>query len=362
MLTVRSNILKSTLYELDIKLFRSGKNGPYNDPETPVRNTAHWVFVLANLSTAHLEHEKVSAAHEACDYLLGRDARPMRASFFCRTNPEKDFCNGLMGQAWAMEGLIAAGNHLQREDALAAAREVFFLHPWLEERALWRSVAVDGSYLSLDYTFNHQLWFAAMASQLDDEEATRRALCFLNGVGQHVQLYRDGVVFHQSRLGAPSRFIRGGVLSQLRNIKGEAKRLRARLNLYSKSVGYHGFNLYAFALLKQQFPEHSFWSTGRFASMLAVTKTDRFLKSLDQSAYGWPYNPPGIEFAFVGEVFGLGHDYCQTWITRQFERTYNDETGELLTRNVPDPATSAARIYEAVRLKGDYVLPIEEAK
>jgi hypothetical protein len=324
-----------------------------------VRNTAHWLFALANFSNDAKIQKDMSAAHEACDYLLGRDARPMGASFFCRTNPEKDFCNGLMGQAWAMEGLIAAGKEFGRDDALNLAREVFYLHPWLEKQAIWRRVAVDGSYLTPDGTFNHQLWFAAIAAQLDDEEATRRALRFLDDVGQNVQLYRDGVVFHQSRLGPLSGTIRGGLKNVVRSAMSESLRLRARATLYSKSVGYHGFNLYAFALLKQQFPDHPFWSSDKFAKMLAVTKTDRFLKSLDQSAYGWPYNPPGIEFAFAGEVFGLGHDYCQTWINRQFERTYNDETGELLTRNVPDPATSAARIYEAVRLKGDYSLPSE---
>ena len=93
--------------------------------------------------------------------------------------------------------------------------------------------------------------------------------------------------------------------------------------------------------------------------MLAVTGTRSFEKNLCQSPYGWPYNPPGIELAFAGEMFGMGHDYCQAWITRQFEHTYNQETGELLTRNVPDAATSAARIYEALRLEGDYKLPIE---
>jgi hypothetical protein len=342
--------------------FESGYNGPYYDPETPVRNTAHWLFLLSQLIKVSQDPRFIPAAHKACDYLLSDLARPMHASFYCRTNPEKDFCNGLIGQAWAMEGLIAAGEALGRDDAISLAREVFFMHPWLEKQALWRRVAVDGSYLTTDGTFNHQLWFAAIAAQLADEEATRRAQRFLDHVGQHVQLHQDGVVFHRSSMGPLVRILRRGLKNLLKDVMSEASRLHSRSSLYIKSVGYHGFNLYAFALLKRQFPGHPFWSSTKFAKMLAVTKTDRFLKSLDQSAYGWPYNPPGIEFAFAGEVFGLGHDYCQTWITRQFERTYNDETGELLTRNVPDPATSAARIYEAVRLKGDYVLPVEETR
>ena len=96
--------------------------------------------------------------------------------------------------------------------------------------------------------------------------------------------------------------------------------------------------------------------------MLEITKSDNFIQSLELSEYGWHYNPPGIEFAFVGEVFGLGHTYCQTWITRQFHHTYNKMTSELLTSNVPDTLTAAARIYEAIRLIDNYLLPNELAK
>lgn len=336
--------------------FEGGHNGPYNDNETPVRNTAHWLFALSHFAGLLKDENFISSAHKACDYLVSSEPRPMKASFFCRANPEKDFCNGLMGQAWAMEALIAAGRKLGRKDAIDVAREVFFLHPWLERSAVWRCVAVDGSYLEPDNTFNHQLWFAAIASQLNDEEATRRALRFLDIAGQSVQTYRDGVVFHQSRLGPLANIAKEGIKRSVKIGIKEVLGVQARSSLYSKSVGYHGFNMYAFALLKERFPEHPFWFTPKFKRMLGVSKKEHFLNSLDQSAYGWPYNPPGIEFAFVGEVFGMGHDYCKTWITRQFERTYNNYTDELLTRNVPDPATSSARIYEAVRLKANYSL------
>ena len=338
--------------------FPAGHNGPYLDPETPVRNTAHWLYILAHFSKESQDEESQTAAHRACDYLLSRAARPMQASFYCRTNPEKDFCNGLMGQAWAMEGLIAAAKQLGREDALEAAREVFFMHPWLEKIAIWRRVAVDGSYLPPDVTFNHQLWFAAIASNLGDLEASRRSKKFLDDVGQHVQLYGNGVVHHQSRLGPLSTYGSHGMIGAIKGVLSEAMRLRAGSALYSKSVGYHSFNLYAFAMLKKQFHGHPFWYTAKFAKMLRVAVSDQFVGTLDRSAYGWPYNPSGIEFAFVGEAFSLGHDYCQDWINKQFERTYSSGTGALLTRDVPDPNTSAARIYEALRLSGDYNLQI----
>lgn len=40
----------------------------------------------------------------------GNEARPMAATFWHRKNPEKDACNGLIGQAWTIEALtMAAG-------------------------------------------------------------------------------------------------------------------------------------------------------------------------------------------------------------------------------------------------------------
>ena len=88
--------------------------------------------------------------------------------------------------------------------------------------------------------------------------------------------------------------------------------------------------------------------------MIAVTNSKVFLSSLNKSKYGWPYNPPGIEFAFVGEVFKLGQRYCQSWIDLQYFNTFNKMTGDLLTQNAPDPKTSSLRIYEGLRLKNNY--------
>lgn len=347
--------IQSTLPKCDF--MRAGHNGPYHDPETSVRNVAHWLYVLSYFARNTNDIVLLESANNLCDYLLSSSARPMNASFYCRYNPEKDFCNGLMGQAWAIEGLLAASEFLGRKDALEAAQNVFFMHPWLENEAIWRRVSVDGSYLSPDFTFNHQLWFAAIASLLRDSEAIRRSKKFLDEVGQHVQVYNNGIIFHQSRLGELKINKNIGLKKLVKTVISESKLRSAFRILYSKSIGYHGFNLYAFALLRTHFPDHHFWLSPKFQRMLAVTKSTQFFIDLNSSIYGWPYNPPGIELAYVGEVFSMGHDYCQKWINRQFAKTYNSETGELLTRDVPDPATSSARIYESLRLTGCYNIP-----
>ncbi len=333
-----------------------GHNGPYQDPETPVRNTAHWLVTFCHLYEQTGEKDWYIAAQRATDYLLSKAARPMHASFFCRRNPEKDFCNGLIGQAWALEGLIAAGQVLGREDAIQTAREVFYLHPFLEDRAIWRKVSVDGSYLGPDGTFNHQLWFAAVSSLLNDTEVNQRVTHFLNRITTEVQIYSSGVIFHKSKLGRIN-------ISKLKSTKYLELDINTNLSwfinkksLLSKSIGYHGFNLYAFALLKQKFPEHSLWTSPKFRKILNVTRTDRFKKELADSVYGYPYNPPGFELAFVGEVFGLGFEYSQEWINAQIVMTYDLDNGCFFRRSVSDQITLLARFYEATRCKNTYTV------
>ena len=351
-------ITKKSIIELNSKGYSiPGHNGPYRDQDTPVRNTAHRLYLLSKLANLLKENSIIKAANKACDYLCSQSARPKNTIFYCRENPKKDFSNGIIGQAWAIEGLIAASKLLNRQDALQIAKECYFLHPWLEEQASWCRVDIDGNFLTLDRTFNHQLWFAAISAHLDDPEITRRSKRFLDSVGQHVQIYDDGIIFHQSRLGTLSSNFKKISHLLIKNLYMELLRAKSYKKNYSKSVGYHSFNLYAFALLKKIFPHHKFWSSLKFTKMLNITKSKNFISSLDKSSFGWPYNPPGIELAFVGEVFDLGPDYSQLWINLQYRKTFNHKTGDLLTRNVPDPITSAARIYEAMRLEGEYYLP-----
>ena len=85
-----------------------GHNGPYLDEETPVRSCSHWISIFAYL---HLKTNKIKyyqALNKCAEFLLSKAARPMDEVFFCRKNPNKDFSNGLMGQAWGIEGLVTA--------------------------------------------------------------------------------------------------------------------------------------------------------------------------------------------------------------------------------------------------------------
>ena len=59
--------------------------------------------------------------------------------------------------------------------------------------------------------------------------------------------------------------------------------------------------------------------------MISVTYDNKFRKSLDKSKYGYPYNPPGIEFAYTLEVFKEDMETAQWWIKKQSNMTLNKE-------------------------------------
>ena len=61
-----------------------GHNGPYNDPETPVRNYGHWLITFSKcfeLTGKQIYLEKV---RELAEYLVSDESRPHGFSFHHR--------------------------------------------------------------------------------------------------------------------------------------------------------------------------------------------------------------------------------------------------------------------------------------
>ncbi|MAG32822.1 MAG: agl cluster protein AglQ [Deltaproteobacteria bacterium] len=330
-----------------------GCNGPWADPETPVRNTGHWLIVFLRAFENSGDPRFRAAAHKAAAYLLSKQSRPMGRNFLHRTNPERDFCNGLIGPAWSIEALVAAGQALDLEEAFRASEEVFLLHPFLAEHGVWRGVNVDGSYGPIDPTFNHQLWFAASGSLVADATGNAKVRERVRGFMDHLdwsfQVRKNGSVRHGMRpRSLPKRLYEEFRI--LRQGRGYWKRQ------VPKETGYHAFNLMGFALLQTDTRDHPFWKTPGFAMAMQLIERDEYREELETSPYGYAYNPPGFEVPFAIQSFpdlvsegtraptNLSH-----WIDRQLRKTWSIETRRM-DRNTPDPTTLTARIYEACRL------------
>ncbi|EKO3701886.1 hypothetical protein P0F11_003044 [Vibrio metschnikovii] len=332
--------------ELGIK---GGHNGPYFDQETPVRNTSHWLIVFCYLfKKTHQEQYKL-AALKAINFLQSEKSRPMNSAFFCRTKKEKDFCNGLMGQAWAIEALIYAYRTFEDEALYNLAEKVFLCHDFDKKRYIWYRTNVDGSKLSHDETFNHQLWFCAVGSLLTKSpEVLNQCDAFFEKIAINPGVYRSGVIFHNTSIYKWDNEIRCGFKSIIDNIYRNLVNLKNRRAMYSKSVGYHGFNLYAFELLKERYHSHNFFKGKKFKSMLEVTLSDSFIEDLNTSKYSYGYNPPGFEIGFSLLSNGYGNGVAQDYLIRHFDITKDDVHYNSAVSQ--DVETSEARLYEAVRI------------
>jgi hypothetical protein len=327
--------------------FAGGHNGPYRDPETPVRNTAHWSQTLGAAHSISGDQRFAVAARRAAEFLLHPANRPMGATFLCRTNPDKDLSNGLIGQAWVIAALVLAARASEDQRCDELAREVFRLHPFDNGSGLWLRVNVDGSRLDADPTLNHQLWFAAAGSLLAPEDAEIAAQLerFLDRTHTaSLQMHPSGRIRHA--LGAMR------TIDRVRMIAGRIRRPhRSRLlaqQLAYKEIGYHAFNLFACAELHRYAPEHPLWRSRRFSKTLHYLESTAFATSITNS-YGGPYNPAGFEAAHailcLGDRAGLDPAAAATWIGRQLDHTW-DASARMLSRNSSDPTTLAARIYE----------------
>ncbi len=332
--------------------FPGGHNGPYFDIETPVRNTAHWVFTLCKMYQKTGEKKYFKPIEQGVKYLLSDEARPMNASFYCRTNPQKDLTNGVIGQAWVMEALLEVTNTLDREDCYKLAEEIFLMHPWLPGLKVWRVVNVDGSYNVYDPTFNHQLWFAAVGSLLKNtENAQELSLSFLENSLDILKLYDDGVIYHLTPF-QKFKLSVGQVVNKINYLNKVKPYFFKESELYKKSVGYHAFNLYAFGILKQSFPDHKVWTSKKFKKIMDACNKSKFQALQNNNKYSYPYNPTGIELAFAFEQFGNNDDRGQFWIDSQLKTT--SESDSIMTKSSEDITTAKARIYEACRLNNEY--------
>ncbi len=335
--------------------FPPGHNGPYYDPETPVRNTAHWLITLCKAYDLTGKGRFKDAVWRAAQYLISPAARPMGATFFCRKNPEKDFCNGLIGQAWTIEALATAAEKLENQDYWKLAKEVFLLHPFVERVGLWRRVNVDGSYGTFDMTFNHQLWFAAAGSLLDnnvDGPIAQRLIRFLDRVqATHLRIAHSGRVVHsiaKFTLGIVG-FTKFAILSG-----GLINVLREYSKMVHKEIGYHAFNSYAFSMLRQCFPTHPLWKSSKFVSLLHFINNPLFIETLENNEFAYPYNPSGFEVAFTMQVFSPYFSSAlrpaEWWVKRQLQLCYNPDD-KMMNKATEDKETLAARLYEVTRLQ-----------
>lgn len=326
----------------------AGHNGPYHHPETPVRNTAHWAVTFTRAWELTGEASYRTSAERAVRYLLATFNANRRKILPCRHQSGKDIANGLVGQAWAIEGLAEAGHRLGLEEALWAARELFRNHPYQPEAGGWLRLKPDGATNGFDWNFNHQLWFCASGARLLKTGVDMPASAiydFCHRLNEHLRLYPSGLIRH-----ANNRFLAHGARGHAVAAARDLYYVLRRKEMWVKSLGYHCFNTYALALIDRCLPQLGLLKSKKIARAFEYICSEEFWSNVQQSPYGFPYNPPGWEAAFSLDVaFPERQEWIERWLKRQEQETLDPQTDEFV-RQASDIETARARLYEATRV------------
>ncbi|KKQ42344.1 MAG: Archaeal glycosylation protein Q [Microgenomates group bacterium GW2011_GWC1_37_8] len=310
-----------------------GRNGPYNDEDTAVRNSAHWLMTYGYMYEITKQRRYLQAAKLLANFLQKSALRPFGYTFECRRTAAKDRCNGLIGQAWVIESLVNAGKLLHDISLIRLAIKIFWIHPFNTRHGLWHRVEITGKKLSLDPTLNHQIWFAAAASQIGDQNINTRVNQFLNKLVSNFEIDNQGLIYHPIL-----NLIKPKIFGMDINIPVSGYEHQKYL---TKSIGYHAFNLYALALLKQNYSSHNFWEHENLKTALEYSLSPAYQQALINNIYGYPYNPVGYELPFIFRVFFPGKNFTlKEWLTKQ----------TAAGNNTVDLQTYDARIYELTRV------------
>ena len=299
-----SNIIDNNSFQDKDGKFSLTNNGPHGDSETYLRSTSHFLYLLCFLVEAGRQEYTIKA-NLAADYLISKDARPMGGAYYCRFNPKKDFSNGLVGQAWVMESLLYASKVLNRSDCRESVNNVFMKHLWNDKLCAWHLLNVDGSSSPTPHgTFNQQVWFAYIGLQIEgNNQANSQARKFIKYTLPNVELYNDGVIYHDS----PSYNVKSSITAfinhKIRSVFQNSLKNKMR-NKRNHSAAYHAFNLVPLKYMEENV-EDNFFESKKFIKAMNCFDSLKYIDDVGRSPYGLNYNPSGYEWAYVKKEMKL---------------------------------------------------------
>lgn len=157
---------------------------------------------------------------------------------------------------------------LRDEEILKICFEIAQAHEFNEKQGLWYVPFDNKNKKQIDYTFNHQLWYAASLAellQIKEQESLRRQLdVFMNKINRNMRLSLNGKISH-------SVFYRNNMKEKIKQTikKGldTFYQFFDRPSYAYKEQGYHIFNLLAFARLHNFYRENPFFSSAKFKKL-----------------------------------------------------------------------------------------------
>ena len=338
-------------------LFPGGRNGPYFDLESPVRNSAH---VLASMAIAYRltgEARFADSGRRLAAFLLAGGGFTKGGLHVHRQKPGKDWSNGVIGPAWVIEALALAGRFLDDHAARSRALALADAQPFDTRAALWRRQDPGGGASSVDRTLNHQVAFA-VALQSTKDDADGRVDLFLDLLaGGGIRVEQDGLlVHHVPRRDEAQRWLLSRREQLLRTAANspQLSRLRGRPAATEhasseRDLGYHLYTLFCLARLRQLRPQHPVWRSEPIAGAVATPTSEGWLDALERNSYAYLYNGPGLEMPLIAAVFGdlvpALKEVGDRAVARQVAATW-DEESRTFSRGTDDALTLTARAFE----------------
>lgn len=369
---------KELTYILEHGFAHAGFNGPYYNQDTPVRNSAHWIVTYSYLYEKTGKQEYYDAAKILSEYLLRKENYGTSGSIRCRTDARYDHTNGLIGQAWVIEGLVESARLFKDLSYYEKAVQLFKIQEYNSNNNLWEVTDCNGEK-DYDLTFNHQLWFAAsgaMILEFETENKINKSVFIDNQIQdflsaaekKYFKVKKDGCIVHVvDYQKSPDEVEHSKKLQNARKmasitenpVKVIKKKITDKLSKFSLTEGleegYHIFDLYGFALLKKLYGNHSIYKSDNFkAAVHYALDTNQLLKLRNScggekfNKFAFGYNSPAFEYPFVAYMFNgtINQFLVDKLFQFQLDATYKEDR---LSQNCVDPNTLEARIYELVR-------------
>ena len=380
-------IVNNKLYEIEQSgavAILPGNNGPYYNEETNVRNMAHWCVTFSKYYEKTQDEKYLSAVKLLADAILDSEHYNGQGVYKCRDEKSSDEVNGVIGAAWIIEGLVHAYEVTKDGRYLERAHEMFMVVPFNEDLSIWNRINTKGKKLSVDATFNHQLWLAASGAMVnaykEDAEISKRLDAFVKKLPNNITIRKDGRIGHFTMNDQNAKLV-GCVGRIYRDLKNDLLEILCKPSLAYKEAGYHAFNLYGFAILKEYYKkEIPFLATSKFKKSLdyvckksyvdMLSQADRRLDStnvksrldVEFNLFSYAYNSSAFELPKIYKTFGLHNlesvnensindnildEILDVLCQKQIEYTYDSDI-KMFAKNTDDKETLTARIYEYV--------------
>ncbi len=326
-------------------LYPPGYNGPWEQMETPVRNTCHWMVTNAKAFSLTGKGSYKDLVRESAKAILNPKYNPFSASYMI-LNANTSFPNGIIGQAWVMEALVAAYACLEEPWYLELAKRLALKHRFEPSVNLWAILNIDGTTGEIHTSLNQQLWFGVMnylvGKLANDAELLRRSELFYTSLHKYFWYSQDLIHMKINPLSIMSK--------RRREFQHLVKMLLTEPKTQANAtVGYLPFALFPIAYA---------WKQGANVSDKVISESRRCIKNfcalpmskLEANWYCFTYHPTGFEVSYITKaLFPEAEADGDFWTKHQLDKHYHHflHSPEATTRPCP---TLIARFHEAAYL------------